>query len=202
MPAGIYGGVWKMIKVIAFDYADVVSPSSFSKWVRENLTPKDDKYHHYKKHSHKWDTGQMTLNQVYDVLSHVTGVPNHLIWDKFYKDLDADEEVVKIIKRLKKNYKVFLFSNYIGELLRTLLEKQQIINLFDEIIISSEHKLKKPDPEFFKILIDKANVQNYEILFIDDRLENVKGAINSGIKAFQFIDAKMLLKDLKKINIT
>nr|MBI5455781.1 HAD family phosphatase [Candidatus Levybacteria bacterium] len=190
-----------MIKVIAFDYADVISPSSVSKWVRENLTPKDNKYHHYKKYSHKWDIGEMTLNEIYDALSHVTGIPDHLIWDNFYKNLDVDREVIEIIIQLKKNYKVFLFSNYVGELLRKLLEKQKITNLFDEIIISSEHKLKKPDPEFFKILTNKANVKNDEILFIDDRLENVEGAKNLGINALQFIDSQKLLEDLKALNI-
>lgn len=190
-----------MIKVIAFDYADVVSPSSLSKWLRENLDIKDDKYLHYKNNAHKWDVGEMNLNQVYDVISHVTGVPSHLIWDNFYKNLEADKEMVRLIKKLKKNYKVFLFSNYVAELLRTILEKQQIVNLFDEIIISSDHKLKKPDPEFFKILKAKASVRESEILFIDDRLENVKGAVETGINSVQFIDYKKLLKDLKEHNI-
>lgn len=201
MRVGICGGVWKMIKVIAFDYADVVSPSAFSKWVRENLTPEDAKYHHYKNHSLKWDVGEMNLNEVYDVLSNITEIPKYLVWNKFYKNLNTDREVIKLIKKLKKNYKIFLFSNYIGELLRTLLEKQKITDLFDEIIISSEHKLKKPDPKFFEVLLKKSGVSKDEILFIDDKLENINGAKDFGINAFQFINSEKLLKDLKDFKI-
>lgn len=190
-----------MIKVIAFDYADVVSPSAFSKWLNDNLLPKDHRYGKYRKHAHKWDIGKMNLNKFYDVISDLTEIPKHLVWDKFYKNLNTDREVIEIIKELKKNHKVFLFSNYIGELLRIILKKQEITELFDEIIISSEHQLKKPDPLFFKILTNKANVENNEILFIDDRLENVEGAKKIGINAIQFINSQKLLSDLKELKV-
>lgn len=190
-----------MIKVIAFDYADVIAPSHVGKWTKKNLTPENNNYHYYKKNEHKWDTGQMNLNQLYDVLSHVTGTPNHLIWNTFYKNLEADKDIIKIIEKLKGSYKIFLFSNHLGELLRQLLKKQGVVNLFDEIIISSEHKLKKPDPEFFEVLINKAKVKNNEILFIDDRLENIEGALNLGINAFHFTTSKKLKKHLRSLNL-
>lgn len=190
-----------MIKVIAFDYADVIAQSPLSKWVRENLSKEDDRYNHYKKHSPLWDTGQMTTEKFYQTLSEVTGISPNLIWEKFYENRKPDKEVVNIIKKLKKNYKIILFSNFLAELLRKLLVQQKIEKLFDEIIISSEHKLAKPDPDFFDLLIKKSQVKKDEILFIDDRIENVSGANDMGIKSMQFINSETLTTDLKKFLI-
>ena len=189
-----------MIKVIAFDYADVIAPGPLSKWIRENLVP-DEENLDYKKNIYKWDTGRMTLNELYEVLERVTGTPADLIWKKFYEDLQVDTEIIEIIKKLKQNYKIFLFSNFHGELLRKLLEKQKIDSLFDEIIISSEYKVVKPDPEFFNILMRKAEVEKNEILFIDDKLKNIESAKKLGINTSHFQNSLQLKSDLEKVGV-
>lgn len=191
-----------MIKVIAFDYAGVLSPGPMTQWVKENLNISDDKFALYKDYAHKWDLGEMNIEQVYEKLSIITGIPPHLIWEKFYENSTYNKQVVNIIIKLKKHYGVILFSNFLGELLRKLLEKYKITNLFDEIIISSEHKMKKPNNDFFKLLIEKAGVKKDEILFIDDRKDNVKAALTFGIKSILFKNAKDLEQNLKDTGLS
>ncbi|MEK7551501.1 MAG: HAD-IA family hydrolase [Patescibacteria group bacterium] len=190
-----------MIKVIAFDYADVIAPSPVAKWLRENMTPNHKMYLYYQKHSKGWDIGESNRQKVYEVLYKVTGVPTHKIWEKFYKNYIADKQIVELIKKIKKDYKIILFSNFVGEILRELLEKDNIAKLFDEIIISSEHKMQKPNTDFFNILIEKSGVEKYEILFIDDRIINIEGAQRMGINAIQFKGVKDLIKEMQKFDV-
>ena len=42
---------------------------------------------------------------------------------------------------------------------------------------------------------------NPEYVFIDDRVSNVQGAINCGIKGIHFQSSKQLIRELKKLNI-
>ncbi len=186
-----------MIKVIAFDYAEVVAEGPMSKWVREHLHQDQEKLIAYRKHAHKWDVGEMELTQVYKILGEFTEIKPEDIWGKFYEKSRLNTKVIKIIKNLKKEYKIILFSNFISELLLRLLKYHKIENLFDEIIVSSDYGLKKPDPKFFEILVKKSGVKRSEIVFTDDKINNVSDAILFGIKAYQFVSAEKLIQDLK-----
>lgn len=190
-----------MIKVIAFDYAEVVAEGPMSKWIRESLTQGDIRIEEYKKQAHKWDVGEMALDEAYKVLGKLTGNPPELVWEKFYEKSQPNWELIELIKKLKPRYKIFIFSNFIGEMLRKLLKHYKIEGLFDEIIVSSEHKMKKPDTKFFELLLKKSEVSKDEIIFTDDKINNVDASNTFGIKAFQFITAEQLIEDLKSAGV-
>jgi epoxide hydrolase-like predicted phosphatase len=186
-----------MIKVIAFDYAQVVAEGPMSKWIKDN--PDLDPYEisAYKDKSHLWDVGKMTPDEINQALSDITNIAPQLLWKQFYDNTSVNTEIIELIKQLKPNYKIVLFSNFIGERLRKLLDKFEITQLFDEIIISSECGLKKPDPKFYDLLVQKAGVEKEEIFFTDDSKVNVDAANLYGIKAYQFINYEQLVSDLQ-----
>jgi len=187
-----------MTKVIVFDYGGVITPlGPVRLWINKNLNSNDEKILLFKEKTHKWDLGELGLKEVYETLSYVTGVAPDLIWSTFFEKSLLNNEIVDLIKKLKRHYKIILFSNHCGELLRRLLEKHQIRDLFDEVIISSEHKMRKPDTKFFELLVKKSGVNKDEIIFIDDHEKNIEAANAFGIKACQFTDYEQLIKDLK-----
>ncbi len=191
-----------MIKVIAFDYAGVVIPGPMTQWVKNNLQENDEKWKKYNENARKWDLGEMSLDQVYKVLSDITEIPADQIWEKFYVKAGLNKNVLRLIKRLRKNYKIILFSNFISEPLRRLLKHHEIEKYFDELIISSEHKMRKPDPKFFELLVERANALKGQILFIDDRIVNIDKAQKYGIKTILFENAKTLESKLKSLGLS
>ena len=191
-----------MIKVIAFDYAGVVTPGPMTQWAENNQVKDQSKWDAYLENAHKWDRGEMTVDQVYEILFGITGIPAGQIWEEFYAKAVLRENVVEIIKRLKKNYKIFLFSNFISEPLRKLIKHHQIDKYFDGVIISSEHKMQKPHFEFFDLLVKRAGVKKDEIIFIDDSIKNVEGAKEYGIKSILFTNAKNLSENLRTVGLS
>ncbi|MDO8503574.1 MAG: HAD-IA family hydrolase [bacterium] len=190
-----------MIKVIAFDFTGVVAPGPLMQWIKENLTPDDERYTLAQKSSHKWDMGEVTLDEAYILMSKITGVSPELIWESFFEKSIANNDVIELIKRLKPKYKIALFSNHLGELLRKLLAKHEIADLFDEIIISSEHRKKKPDPKFFQKFLKIINVRKSEIVFIDDTKVNVDASNSLGIKAILYVDSEQLVNELHNLGV-
>lgn len=190
-----------MIKTIVFDYSGVITPGPLKNWVQKNLSKTDERYNLYKEKSSTWDLGTMTTDEVYQILSNITGVPKELVWEKIYLPQKPDKELVSLIRKLKKNYKIILFSNFIGDFLRKLIETHEINDLFDEVIISSDHGKRKPNHNFFEILVKISGVKKSEIIFTDDKNENVESSNKFGIKAFLFTDTKNFIKDLKKSGI-
>ena len=64
---------------------------------------------------------------------------------------------------------------------RNLLEKE-FINVFDDILISNYVNAFKPNSNFYEKLIEISKVKPNEILFLDDNIDNIKGAEKLGIK--------------------
>ncbi|MHA1764537.1 MAG: HAD-IA family hydrolase, partial [Promethearchaeota archaeon] len=73
--------------------------------------------------------------------------------------------------------------------------------IFDELILSFQVHLMKPDPKIFELAIQKAGCKPEEIIYIDDGLNNVRAASNFKINAITFTSPEELLEKLKKFNI-
>jgi putative hydrolase of the HAD superfamily len=58
---------------------------------------------------------------------------------------------------------------------------------FDELVLSCEHRLLKPELEIYDLALDMAGALPSETLFIDDNLDNVEGAKRAGMSSFRFI---------------
>lgn len=106
-----------------------------------------------------------------------------------------------LIKSLKENGfpVIYGLTNWSGETLPVVLKKYPIFSLIDNIVCSGDEKLLKPDPAIYKLLLERYNLKAEESVFIDDRLENVNGAIALGMKGVLFVNAEQLQKDLKEL---
>jgi putative hydrolase of the HAD superfamily len=55
----------------------------------------------------------------------------------------------------------------------------------------------KPDRRIYDYAVEKAGVPAGEAFFVDDRIENVEGAIAAGLDAVQYIDHDKLIDELR-----
>jgi glucose-1-phosphatase len=56
------------------------------------------------------------------------------------------------------------------------------LSIFKTIYVSSELGVRKPDPRSFSLVADRMGVRASEVLFFDDSLENVDGAVSAGMR--------------------
>ncbi len=66
------------------------------------------------------------------------------------------------------------------------------LEIFDRMSFSAELGVIKPDPAAFHAALEGLDVDFAEVLFVDDRPENVAGAIAAGLRAVQFSSAEQL----------
>ncbi len=196
-----------MIKAIAFDYGGVIElkDGDFLQEIVDSLQiTKDDWQKTYFSFNHLSNTGKITNEELHKLVARELGATEaqvifiqNLI-EKYHTKKFLNVELIEIIKDLKKkNYKIGLMSNY-SATLRDKLVKQNIIDLFDEIIISAEVGYQKPQPEIFKILSGKLGVDINELLFIDDTEKSLEGAEGIGYTPILYIDNKQLKEDISK----
>ena len=91
------------------------------------------------------------------------------------------------INELKeKGYGVYYLSNYSRIMRDTVPETIDFIPYMDGGIYSCDVGLLKPDRRIYELLCEKYGLKACECLFIDDRQENVDGAINAGMQSVRF----------------
>lgn len=110
---------------------------------------------------------------------------------------------VEILKSLKENRKLKLYAltNWSAELFSIALERFDFLHWFDGRVVSGEEKLRKPFPEFYRLILDRYKIDPAKALFIDDNLRNVKSAENVGIKSIYFKDPGQLKEELAKYQL-
>ena len=115
------------------------------------------------------------------------------------QDLFADQQLLEAVRRYRAAYKTAMLSNY-SDILRPMLETRwHVEGAFDEIIISWEVKLIKPEPEIFHLTLERLGCQPQEAVFIDDRLGNIQGAQELGLHTVFFSHREQALADLEGI---
>lgn len=116
----------------------------------------------------------------------------------------VNSEVVELIRKIRDNdrYKLLALSNVNASHWDYILDKNwEFINFFDELILSHEIHLIKPDPKIFEYTIQKAGCKPEEIAFIDDGLNNIRSASELGIVGIKYTNTDELIEELKKLKL-
>jgi putative hydrolase of the HAD superfamily len=103
----------------------------------------------------------------------------------FWNTFDA--RVISWIDQLRASgYPVGILSNLPFPLANALRGTEGFLDHFDHVTFSCELGLFKPQPAIYQHSIDGLRVAPGEILFIDDKIENIDGAKAVGMQAELF----------------
>lgn len=105
---------------------------------------------------------------------------------QFWAGDRIDMELVAFIRTLRGPYHTALLSNAWSNLRAILTGEWRIADAFDELIISAEVRLAKPDPRIYRLALERLAVTPAETIFVDDMAENVAAARSVGLHALQF----------------
>lgn len=72
---------------------------------------------------------------------------------------------------------------------------------FEHLIFSCYLKLAKPDPECFRAALAVLQAEPAEVIFLDDRPDNVAAAASLGIRSIRFTDAAAAQADLARYGL-
>jgi HAD superfamily hydrolase (TIGR01509 family) len=110
-------------------------------------------------------------------------------------------ELVAIIAILKRQgFKVGILSNATTDL-REILREHEILELFDEVIISGEIGFQKPDKEAFAVLFEQLGVSAEDAIFVDDSPRSLEKAEQIGYIPIHFKNNSLLVDELRSFGI-
>lgn len=195
-----------MIKTIIFDYDGVVKKSQkLSLDIVDLYKISVEEYEKFipqlKPIIEKFDKGLSTEEKFWMDFSDAMGkvVPEKCgeKAKKMYKDKFVFfPEVIKLIEKLKsEGFRLSILSNMFPYQAKIIKEINGC-SLFDDLFFSCEKGLKKPDLEFYELIIREMNIRPQECLFIDDKEENLLPAEKLGIRTVLAKKQEQIVEDV------
>jgi HAD superfamily hydrolase (TIGR01549 family) len=94
------------------------------------------------------------------------------------------EDVAPWLKRWKPRYRLSMLSDAMPSLLN-FMDQWKLLDALDAAVISTQIGATKPDPRMYAAILEKLGAAPGDCLFVDDRVDNLEGAVAAGMQAVQ-----------------
>jgi putative hydrolase of the HAD superfamily len=125
-------------------------------------------------------------------------------WNKVL--LEIPQNRIDLLKSLSEKYKLVLLSNtnsihlqHIRKYMQQTFNENILEAIFDACYYSHEIGLRKPDKEIYEFVMKDQNMGSGEILFLDDKAENLKEPRKLGWKILQVNFNKLSINHLEHL---
>lgn len=183
-----------MIKAIIFDFFGVVRSDEYWRFVHEDKNQPGP----FNSLAEKVNLGELNWPDYIREVANATGKSAEEV-NAMYRSEQINMPLIELIKRLHGQYKIGLLSNASSEYVRSLLKESKIEALFDAIILSSEVRITKPNPEIYKMVCERLGANLTDVLFVDDKCIYVQSAKSLGMEALLYEGFPSFKKELETI---
>ena len=208
------GGGGTRIRAILFDYGMVLSaPPNPEAWSRlRSLTTLDEDQLHegYWKHRHDYDRGDLKGASYWQLIAAEFGLP--VPTDQNLTDLyDADTDLwtdlnlpmAEWAQSLQRaGIPTGILSNMPDQMELGVVRKHPWLRDFQHITWSHRLSTAKPDLAIYRHAADGLGLSPFNILFVDDKLENLEAARNTGMQTIQYSTHEAFVQELTHRGLT
>jgi 2-haloacid dehalogenase len=120
-------------------------------------------------------------------------------YDEQWEEMVAGplEESVEVLQDLREAaVPTFALTNFSAEKWIVAKNRWDFLNRFDGEVVSGVEGVTKPDPEIYRILLDRYGLDPSRTFYTDDLASNVEAARDLGFVAEVFVDASTLRRQL------
>ena len=183
-----------MIRAVIFDcFGVLVQGTLMAFHDRHNFT--DEQRRQARELESASSRGYLSYEDHIKKLSELTGIPVEQT-KKEVEDNPPNEMLLRYIeKELRPKYKIGFLSNASDNWLDELFTPEQQ-KLFDDVVLSYEVKMAKPDPQIFILAANNLGLQPEECVFVDDIERYCVGAEEVGMKAVCYKNFAQFERDI------
>ena len=121
-------------------------------------------------------------------------------WTKMLRE-PIDESVAILGELRQRGHRLYALTNWSAETFPLARAKFGFLDWFEDIVVSGEVKLVKPDPRIFALTIGRCRLDPARTIFIDDNPRNVEAGRNAGLHALHFTGPKPLRTELVRLGL-
>ena len=153
----------------------------------------------------QYDRGDWTTEEIMQAF--VDGDPSierelHIAYDDVHGMVTIRDYAVEWVRALKaKGCRVFYLSNFAQKAEEDCSDALAFIPYMDGGILSWKERMIKPEPEIYRLLLERYGLNARECVFIDDLPENVESAINQGMQGIVFESKEQADTELRALGV-
>jgi epoxide hydrolase-like predicted phosphatase len=187
-----------MIKAIIFDCFGVLTTEAFHAFRNEYFLNSPEKRSSANQLMDNLNAAKISYDVFLSSLAEISGISKEEV-ETYLSSSQPNKPLFKYIKdNLKGKYRIGMLSNAGGNWLEQMFGKEKA-ELFDDVVLSYEHGILKPEAEIYKLAAQRLGVKPEECIFIDDNLGHCKGAQKTGMKSICYQDFLQTQKELNKL---
>lgn len=157
------------------------------------------------------ETGRISTATFYDEIrsligNNITDKEIENAFDEFLIDLPV-ERLAALRKAREAGFRTYMLSNTNGIMYDGWIknafqaEGLRVGDYFDGIVTSFAEGTCKPDPQIFRTVLDRYNLDPAETIMLDDSEANCKAAESLGMQSMRIIDDLDIIAALRKLGI-
>ena len=121
-------------------------------------------------------------------------------WDEMFGG--PIEGTVDVLQELRgRGFPLYALTNWSAETFPLAREKYHFLGWFDEIVVSGEEGMIKPDKDLYAVLAQRTGLDPATTVFVDDSLPNVAAARDLGFNAVAFQNSDQLRRELVRLKL-
>ena len=93
---------------------------------------------------------------------------------------------------------LYAITNFSGAKFAETRERFPFLAAFRDVVVSGDEKLLKPDPEIYRLCLERNRLEAARSVFVDDSAANIAGAAALGIDAIHFTSVPELRRALAR----
>jgi HAD superfamily hydrolase (TIGR01509 family) len=170
-------------------------PDEMERFLAEVWTPE---------HNLRCDAGEPYADVIAEV---VAEHPEHeaairAAWDRWIETIPGPVEgSLELLAELRDaGYRQYGLTNFSAETL-PLIGHYPHFELLDDVVASGHVGVTKPEPEIYRIVLERAGVVADAAVFLDDSPTNVAGARAVGMHAIEFTDVPSARRALASLGV-
>lgn len=198
---------WDEIDTVVFDVGNVLLRYDPEEILRELVPEHEELYPVLRRRvfaSPYWamiDRGALTIAEAAEAMAGLDESLKPLTRKIMFGwwDLKPIAEGVEALRAIKaRGKKLYVLSNYNAEAFAHVYAKYDFFRLFDGLVISSDEKKIKPNPDIYQLLAERYRIDPARTMFIDDSYVNIEGCLNAGWQGFLFNEPGILAAFLQE----
>lgn len=196
------------IKSVIFDWGGVLIDNPVSALMRycaEALgMSKEDYIRAHRKFGEDFQKGTISEDTFWTRVCSELNVPKPKtcsLWKQaFEAAYSPKKDVFSLVRSLqKKGYKTAFLSN--TEIPAMQYFYQQGYDMFDVLVFSCAEGTQKPERKIYELTLEKLNLKARQSVFIDDKAEHIKGALELGLNAILFKNIEQVKDELSLLGV-
>lgn len=185
-----------MIRAIVFDCFGVLTSDAWREFV-ESLPENIDRQPVHSLNQ-AYGAGFISDEEFFEGVKELTDITPPIT--EHGSDVAKNTVLLDYIRELRgRGLRIGLLSNIAGNWIRDTFLTAEEQALFDEMVLSFEVGMVKPDPRIFRLMCEKLGVDTTEAVMVDDIARYCAAAETEGMKAVLYEDFQQARTDIEAL---